>query len=149
MAEEKLCKEKIVSPMFDLWMNSKRQSRITVSGNSMRPILNEGSQVLVDHGARHPKMGDIAIYYRDDTLVTHRVILIRKRGNKKLYLTKGDSALRFDNPLITESDIVGTVKGVIKEKRTIDLMKLRWRFFGRVLALRSFVIGTLSRTFFP
>jgi signal peptidase I len=148
MAEENVCKEKIASPMFDLWMNSKRQSSISISGNSMRPILTEGSRVLVDHGARHPKTGDIAIYYRDNTLVTHRVILIRKRGNEKFYLTKGDSALRFDKPLIAESDIVGTVKGVVNERRRIDLMKVRWRFFGRVLALCSFIVGTLSRVLF-
>jgi len=111
-------------------------------------MLAEGSQVIVEHGGGSAKPGDIVVYFKDNRLISHRVIRIRRKGRDKLYLTKGDSALRFD-PLIRESEVIGIVRRVIRKGNLIDFRIRKWKIMGRVLAICSFMVGVLSKFMVP
>lgn len=138
---EQVYRDKIVLSTLGLWKKSGKQSEITISGTSMKPILSEGTQVLVKHSGRTIKIGDIVVYLRNNKLISHRVIRIKTEGENKLYLTKGDSALRFDSPPIREEDVVGVVHAVLNGQNIIDLRTRKWKFIGRILSISSLLVG--------
>jgi signal peptidase I len=141
MLREKSHKERIVLPVLNQWIKTGKWNRICISGCSMKPILNDGSQVLVEHGRHSVKTGDIIIYLRDERLISHRVLRVIKDGDSVFYLTKGDSAVRFDRPVVGEEEITGIVRGIVKESKTIHLTGWRWRIFGKVMAASSLIVG--------
>ncbi len=141
MLREKSHKDRIVLPVLNQWIKSGKRNRIFISGCSMKPLLNDGSQVFVEHVRRSVKTGDIIIYLRDERLISHRVLRVIKDGGSTFYLTKGDSAVRFDKPVVGEEEIAGIVRGIVKGRKTIDLTGWRWRIFGKVVAASSFIIG--------
>ncbi len=141
MLQEKLNNDRIVLPVLNQWIKSGKRNRIFIEGRSMKPLLNDGSQVLVEHGRHSIKTGNIIIYLRDERLISHRVLRVIKDGGSTFYLTKGDSAVRFDRPVVSEEEIAGIVRGIVNERKTIDLSHWRWRIFGKVMAAISLIIG--------
>lgn len=133
--------DKIIHSTLDLWKDSGKLSSIEICGNSMKPLLHNGSRVLIEHCSSSVNIEDIIVYYRNNGLIAHRVIRIKTDEQKRLYLTKGDSALRFDDPLVSEKEIVGVVRGIVKESKTIHLTGWRWRIFGKVMAASSLIVG--------
>ena len=122
-------------------LNKKRSLSLFSEGGSMKPILPDKSEIIIDRNLDLVKRGDIVIYLRNDTLIVHRVI----RVIKDKYLTKGDSALRFDSPLVSAEELVGIVKVIIKDNRVINLEKKRWRAINHTLTMASLVEGALIK----
>ncbi len=73
---------------------------------SMNPTINEGDIVIVKAEADIQK-GDIIAFKAQNSIVTHRVVEIKKEADKDFYITKGDANSSTDIELISKEDIEG------------------------------------------
>lgn len=133
----------ILVPALKMLKNTGRERRITVAGGSMRPFLSDGSEVVVERGVAGAGAGDIVVFSRKSRLVVHRVVRVIKKGGKRLYLTKGDSALAPDYPPVSGDEIIGVVRGVVRGKRTVAINTRGRRLAGKIIALLSPAAGRL------
>jgi nickel-type superoxide dismutase maturation protease len=65
-------------------------ARFKIEGHSMEPTLRNGQQVLVFKWAYifiQPKVGDIAVFKKDDKFWIKRIIALKNNG----YLFEGDN----------------------------------------------------------
>lgn len=134
---------KTLCSLVEKWTKSEKLNELAVSGRSMKPFLNKGMKVVVKHNRDLVKTGDIIVYLRNNRLILHRVLRIIKQGDNICFLTKGDSAMSFDNPLVDRSEVVGIVISISNNKKTIDLKKWQWRSISKIITIGSFLVGTL------
>ena len=97
---------------------------VIVDGSCMRPWMDTGARVFVQH-RRFYWPGDVIVFRtRDGRYLVHRVIgLYRKHGRLK-YLTQADSAIRPD-PAIDEESILGRVSGGPCNSQPMSVSTLR------------------------
>lgn len=79
-------------------------------GYSMQPTIQNGDILVIlskNSPCFNPRVGDILIYSKDDTLIGHRIISIRNNE----YLVKGDYNTGFDT-LVSKQQVVGVVIGI-------------------------------------
>lgn len=80
--------------------------RLTVTGNSMYPLLHSRRDSVVLQPAKHVKKYDITFHKRKDgRYILHRVLKIQKDGT---YLIAGDNELKTEPPVHREQ-ILGVV----------------------------------------
>lgn len=84
----------------------------TNKSNSMNPIINTGSIVVVRKQNIY-KQGDIISYYVQvngkEEIITHRIL--RMGGN--VYITKGDNNTTFDREVVKHRLVIGRVIWII------------------------------------
>jgi signal peptidase I len=101
--------------------------RLTVTGDSMRPLLRVGDSVVVqpiDPHALQP--GDVIVVQRGGDWITHRLVTVDERG----WHTHGDNT-RFGDDVASTAQIVGRVIAIERNGQTIDLLQPRWRAIDR------------------
>lgn len=85
------------------------EARLRVTGSSMVPAVWPGDILTVRHrDTAELRPGHIVLYRRQGQLVAHRITCICHNS----LTTRGDS-LPFDDPSISESEIVGQVVSVV------------------------------------
>lgn len=85
------------------------------SGPSMRPLIWTGQHcVAVTPLAGEPEPGDLLLFADRRTgkekHIVHRLIEIRERGGRRIYITRGDNCLGCEN--VERPDIIGRVAEV-------------------------------------
>ena len=88
---------------------------IAIGSDSMRPVYNRGDAVIYEK--KEPieiKEGDVLVFKRQDVVITHRVLKIIDKGNTLEFQTKGDNNNDVDLNLVKGSEVLGTVKYVVK-----------------------------------
>ncbi len=101
--------------------------RLTVTGNSMRPLLQAGDGVVVqsiDPLALRP--GDMIVVQRGGEWITHRLVVVDERG----WHTHGDATC-YGDEAASAAQIVGRVIAIERNGQTIDLRQPRWRAVDR------------------
>jgi hypothetical protein len=101
--------------------------RLTVAGDSMRPLLRAGDGVVVqpiDPYALQP--GDVIVVQRGGEWITHRLVAIDEHG----WHTHGDNTC-YGDEAASASQIVGRVIAIERNDQTIDLRQPRWRVIDR------------------
>lgn len=75
--------------------------RIKAHGYSMYPCIRPGSVLLIEPLKLKglPKPGEVVAIRRENGLVVHRVTKIIKKNGTDLYVARGDSNARADNPV--------------------------------------------------
>ncbi len=73
---------------------------------SMKPTLNVGDIVFVKE-TTDIKEQDIISFKINNTIVTHRIVEIKKEDDKTLYVTKGDANSGNDTELVSIEDVEG------------------------------------------
>jgi len=92
-----------------LYLLSSHYKLLFVTTSSMSPKIPKGTILLLDK-AGNPSLGSVVTYeYKDNILITHRIVKLSYCGNHIHYVTKGDANEFWDNIYVTESDVVGTV----------------------------------------
>jgi len=92
-----------------LYLLSFRYKLLFVSTSSMSPKIPKGTILLVDK-KEVPSLGSVVTYsYKNDVLITHRIIKLNHCGNHVYYVTKGDANEFEDKVPVTKNDIVGTI----------------------------------------
>ena len=84
--------------------------RVKAEGISMYPSIKSGSVIFIEpfkQGAV-PVPGEIIAWKRDSGIVVHRLVSTYKSKMQKYYVTRGDSSLAEDEPVLFEQ-IAGKV----------------------------------------
>jgi signal peptidase len=99
----------------------------------MKPLLREGDAVLVAHGRKDVRRGDVVVFRQEGGLVAHRVLRIGRGDTGCALVTKGDSLRRFDAP-ISAKQVVGRVVSIERNGRQMRLDTPGWRAVGWLVA---------------
>jgi signal peptidase I len=114
--------------------------KIVASGYSMFPFMRNGDvQTISPVPLEEIKVGDVAVFERENDWISHRVIAIRKTNNETTLILRGDTCIQFD-PLVTKENYIGKTvsferNGTVysidnfknKNKRIVQFGK--WRVF--------------------
>ena len=88
---------------------------IAIGSDSMNPIYYKGDAVIYEKKpAEEIKEGDILVFNHNYQVITHRVTRIIEEGNTKYFQTKGDNNDSVDAELVPSSNVLGTVKYIVK-----------------------------------
>jgi len=105
----------------------------TVLSGSMSPTMDTGDLAIVQEVAADSiGVGDIIQYWRDGTMVIHRVTEVSQGGSEKIFVTKGDVNSNPDIDPVFQSQVRGKV--------ILTIPKLGWA----VIAAQSFVRNAWS-----
>jgi hypothetical protein len=105
--------------------------RLMVVSGSMSPLLLPGDSIYMEFAPPESlKRGDIVVFRKGESLVTHRLVSIGPNG----CLTKGDALFRCDSS-ITRADIAGRVIAFDHKGKITRLSGWRWRILNRMLGL--------------
>jgi len=90
---------------------------LTVTGNSMEPVISE-KDVVVVLPASQLEIGDIIVYKHEiegkEFLFAHRIVAIEHEDGEEVKLiTKGDNLPAPDNYFVRSSQVIGTVVLII------------------------------------
>lgn len=80
-------------------------------GDSMRPDIPAGSRLLVEFGHGQPRIGEVVLFRRGETLLAHRLVARRVIQGRTMLVTKGDGEALSDPP-IAPDDVLGLVRDV-------------------------------------
>jgi signal peptidase I len=101
--------------------------RLTVTSDSMRPLLRAGDTVVVQPSEpRAVQPGAVMVVQRGGEWITHRLVTIDERG----WHTHGDNT-RYADEAATADEIVGRVIAIERGDQTIDLQQPRWAAIDR------------------
>ncbi|HEY4944010.1 MAG TPA: S26 family signal peptidase [Rhizomicrobium sp.] len=89
-----------------LWKRERRTLVTTFSGTSMMPAIAPGQEVAVECGVE-PRIGDVAVFLRDDRIGVHRVVA----RCRDLLVTWGDANPLPDDP-VDAAQVLGTISRV-------------------------------------
>lgn len=117
--------------------------RFTVTGTSMRPLLEDGEVVTLAPVNPHElKIGDLALVRRpSQSLTLHRLV---RRTEAGLLVFKGDAINKYDEPVGTDH-VIGRVIEIEKKDRRIRLYGPVRSLINRVSAKQSIVRAACSR----
>lgn len=91
------------------------ETRVLTEGTSMCPLLRPQRDIAIIESVTTPlKVNDVPLYKRGniEKLILHRIVKI-KNGQ---YIIRGDN-LYFNETDITDSDIVGVLKGFYRNQK--------------------------------
>ena len=100
--------------------------------------------MLVAHGRKDIRRGDVVIFRQEDGLVAHRVLRIGGSDMGCALVTKGDSLRRFDAP-VSATQIVGRVVSIERNGRRMRLDTPAWRAVGWLVAVTTLAVAVLYR----
>jgi signal peptidase len=99
--------------LFAIYMGSSPLRALTVSGNSMTPLITQADMIVVapvDQNNLNLHVGNIITYKREidgtTVLITHRIVEINDNG----FRTKGDSMDEIDPYVVKPTESVGVMK---------------------------------------
>lgn len=118
---------------LELWRQAGESHYIPVRGMSMLPLLRDGDHLLLAHGNRDIRRGDIVVFQRSDGLIAHRVLRVLDIENGRTLVTKGDHVSAPD-PLISAEELLGRVQAVRRGERQMRLDTRAWRRAGEAIA---------------
>ena len=136
--------EPILDVVLDLWAQAGSKHEIPVSGNSMWPMLREGDQIRLLHGAADLRCGDIVAYQDKERLIIHRLIRRIEASGKTLYLMKGDNAAAMD-PAVPARIILGRAVALRRTAKWRRVDTPLCRAVGWVIATTTLARRALSR----
>ena len=84
--------------------------RVRAEGTSMHPSIKSGSIIFIKPIEQSDKLlpGEIIAWKRDTGIVVHRLIKTYRQKGQEFFITRGDSSLEEDEPVLSEQ-IAGRV----------------------------------------
>jgi signal peptidase I len=126
--------------LFDIWSERSQRTSCSITGNCMSPVIREGDSMIMEHGNRDIRIGDVVVYRTPDKFYTHRVLGIERKSGKELFLLKGDRSPCFDKS-VPRDMILGKVMEVRGSNGCIHFDSVFWEYLNYVLAIRSYIAG--------
>lgn len=88
---------------------------IAIASNSMTPTFEKGDAVIFEKvGKEDIEEGDIIVFRKGNILVSHRVVNTKEISFKTYYITKGDANKSLDANPVSQDEVLGVVKRVVK-----------------------------------
>jgi hypothetical protein len=132
-------------------LQNGRPTTLTVTSNSMSPLLQAGDKIVVSATAADQlQAGDIIIVSTDKGFLTHRFWGFKMAGGQVSLLTRGDKPWEFDPPTLA-TNLLGRVTARLRHNRMLAL-ETGWglrlnRHLARLAAFENrFVVGDESPT---
>lgn len=101
--------------------------RLTVIGDSMRPLLRAGDVVVVQPQEPYTlQVGQVLVVQRGGEWITHRLQAVDAAG----WYTQGDNT-RTRDVMVNAEEIIGWVIAVERGSQTLDLRSAKWSEAGR------------------
>jgi hypothetical protein len=117
-------------------LRSSGKLRLCAMGWSMLPSVMPGDTLLIERAEGNAVCeGDVVLFECNGRFVAHRVVR-RTDGNSGQLLTRGDAALRADQPL-GECELLGKVSHIVRDGKCIEVR--------RSLSLAQRAIAALAR----
>ena len=90
-------------------------------GFSMEPMLHQRKSTVVLKTPEDPSalsVGDVVLFHRaDDHYVLHRIVCVREKDGRPLYVIRGDNCLYDD--LVRPEQILGVMEGFFADERNV------------------------------
>lgn len=116
---------------------SEKVIRLFVGGNSMYPHLRKGDYVTISKiPFEDIKKGDIIVFRSAAKFIAHRVIKKKPRNNSFIFITKGDSCKKADNP-VNKERFLGRIEAFERNGKTYRFNTPFFRNYNVFLALIS------------
>ena len=88
---------------------------IAIGSDSMKPVYARGDAIIYKKAdASEVDKGDIIVFYKNNTIVTHRIVNITRGGSTLVIKTKGDANNAPDTFDVNGSEVLGIVEYRIK-----------------------------------
>ncbi|MBI5115789.1 S24/S26 family peptidase [Candidatus Poribacteria bacterium] len=133
--------------VLDIWQERGEKSACSIEGNCMSPMIREGDTLVIKHGDKHIRAGDIVVFASCERNLVCRVIRSSAENGALEYLVKADQELHTQ--LISPDRIVGKVIEIAGSNGRLRLNSLFWKMMNRALATRSYLVFKRSRTGSP
>lgn len=138
-------KKKILRELVSRLLEEGNSIRIPADGYSMFPAIHPGDAIMispvVDPGTL--KRGEIIAWKREHDLVVHRIISIKSHDKRMVFITRGDSSMSSDQPIIPEI-LAGRVTVIEKKgKKLVPEIKSdipSWKYRLNFLRVRIIII---------
>ena len=109
--------------------------KIVASGYSMFPFMRNGDvQTISPVPIEEIKVGDVAVFERDNDWISHRVIDIRKTKNEITLILRGDTCIQID-PLVTKANYIGKTVGFERKGEEFLLDSKKYKSISRFIFL--------------
>lgn len=99
---------------------SGRTFEISVSGNSMEPMIQDGDTIAIKHVPNY-EVGDVVVFVYDHNILVHRILKIE---NDNIFC-KGDNSFRLEqvplNEVMGKVDMVNGIKVGLFPRKLIRL----------------------------
>ncbi len=122
-----------LATLLQAGLQDGRQATLTVTSNSMSPLIRRGDQVWIVAASRPLQPGDIITFRSADGLLTHRFGGYVPGVGPLLMITRGDKPVLFDAPT-QAANLVGQVIGRQRHGRWLHLLHGRGLWLNRHLA---------------
>ena len=100
-------------------LGSGQAVRFVARGRSMRPFVRDGDVLTIEPVAKAcPRRGDIVFYATPDGAAAHRLLAIRREGDRRMALTRGDVTGLWTET-VEWADLCGTVVAVHRGGRRV------------------------------
>lgn len=124
---------------FEIYRRRHERRWLRGIGGSMRPLLRDDDEILVEFGAKPRGAGDVVVFAQGGRVVAHRIVGVRDGGAR--VVTKGDATLRLDPPR-EATDILGVVCARRRDGRTRASSLALSGPTSRLIAGLSLVVGS-------
>ena len=120
------------SPFICEILKNGGSARLTVTGNSMWPMLKDGiDSVLIEPANRMVKRWELPLYQRDDgSLVLHRVM----KKKKDAYAMCGDNQVIVEWPVRAEQ-IIGIAVEFTRKGKTTKCNNILYRIYAAMWSI--------------
>ena len=120
----------VLGAALEAWAEAGRVSRVSVEGESMRPLMLSGDRALVAHGREGLRRGDVLAYQAVDPVVVHR--LVGCQGDR--LLLAGDNRPQLDSPVLPGA-VLGRVVALESGASLVALDTVLARALGMAIAV--------------
>lgn len=86
---------------------------VAIGSESMHGQINKGDAVIYKRYSKADelKVGDVIVFTKSNMMIVHRIVEVYPLDDDEYaYQTKGDANASVDNWIVTQNDIIGTVK---------------------------------------
>jgi len=112
--------------LIQIWIELGKTQWIQSIGNSMRPLIIEGSSLALEFCKSDKiKLGHIIAFRNNKDTVVHRVIGFWNRAEKVYFVEKGDNNPYFT--LVEQSALLGRVVSMKTGNKTVNFKSPLWR----------------------
>jgi len=141
-------KENVLVILHQDILDGGHSIRLSISGDSMSPILRDGDVVEVQPATPDQlRKGDLILFKTEEGfLILHRYIRSQAWFSQVWLLTKGDASLGFDRP-VSPQQVLGRVVQIIRQGRVLSLEGKKARLVNYVLAKISPYRPIISRVY--
>ena len=92
-----------------------KHQMVAIASDSMVPIYSRGDAIIFEkYKNQELEDGEIIVFKKRNILIAHRVIKVTESSGKQYFYTKGDANKSPDNEYVSQEEVVGVVKRVVK-----------------------------------